>query len=135
MKRLVIVAAALGSLVACGGGSEEPAKPKTFDVEGTMTLTTSRGVIAAGGGCAGSNGYEDMQAGANVVIFDSTGEKVGIGELEPGRSGSEPTVQCIFDFTVNDIPIKGDIYSVEVANRGEITFKRSEAKAVALTLG
>ena len=121
-------------LTGCGGGSDaKDAEPKVFDVKGTMTLTSESVIGDGGDGCLGSGGYDDMRAGAPVVVFDDAGKKVGIGELEVGQASS--TVRCVFNFTVPEVPAGGKIYSIEVSHRGEIPFKPAQAKKLSLTLG
>ncbi len=47
-----------------------------------------------------------------------------------------PRWTCNFTFEVTDVPIaEVDLYAVEIASRGKITFKESDAHDVALTLG
>lgn len=133
MKRIGIAVGALLLLTSCGGSDDKPAAPKVFDARGTMTLTSEKVIGDGGDGCLGSGGYDDIRGGAPVVVFDDKGKKVGIGELEDGRASS--TVRCVFNFTVDDVPVGGTIYSIEVSHRGEMPFKRADAKELALTLG
>ena len=43
---------------------------------------------------------------------------------------------CSFHISITDVPVSGDIYSIEVADRGEISFTQEEAKdSINLTLG
>jgi hypothetical protein len=134
-----LAAAALMLVGACGEGSEkaENAEPeaKGFDVSGTVTLTSSRGVEAYSDTCRGTNGYDDIQEGAGVVVYNADGKKIGLGRLDAGEPGAYANVQCSFDFTVSDVPESGSIYSVEVASRGEVSFDRDQADDVELSLG
>jgi hypothetical protein len=117
-----------------GGDEKSTAAKTTFDVHGTLVLTTAD-LDHAGSECFGTNGYDDISAGAQVVIYNNTGAAIASGSLGPGK-GAGFMVRCKFKFTVRDVPIsKTDLYSVEVTHRGKITFKRAEAGALGLTLG
>ncbi|MER7604767.1 hypothetical protein [Nocardioides sp. NPDC127503] len=89
---------------------------------------------------AGSAGYHDIIAGAQIRVTDESGDVVGIGELGGGliKAGTDawdsPT-PCAFYIVVKSIEAEGDIFGVEVANRGVIQFHREEADAVNVTLG
>lgn len=126
---LGIAALAFAALSACGGSDE----PDSFDVAGKITLTTASGISSDGSTCIGIDGYDDMRSGASVVVYDSTGKKVAIGELDAGEVATGSS--CVFAFEVDDVPADGDIYSVEVANRGDVPFKRAEAQEITVSLG
>lgn len=132
MKRLGIGLVIALALTGCGG-SDEPAKPKTFTAAGTFTLKQITLGSAEGYSCSGRDGFADIRVGTQVVVRDAAGKKVGIGELEDGRQNA--TGWCELPFTVTGIPISDGVYSVEVSKRGEIAFKRADAKKLELTLG
>ncbi len=145
MKTSLIVGALLVLVAGCGGTEKESA-PKTFDVAGRilLTSTTDRGVYTdaiepkAGDSCSGSGGYDDLSAGVSAVVRDSKGEKLALGSISAGTVegvGSFDIVTCEFSFTVPDVPIQGDIYSVQIASRDEVEFKRSDAGDLVLTIG
>ncbi len=133
MKRLA-TGLVLGAVVltACGG-SDEPEKPKTFDVSGSITLRGDAEVVSGGGACQGAGPYDDIRPGATVVVYDATNKKVGLGKLADGTTSTGQ--DCNFDFTVLGVEDTGNIYTVEVSKRGEITFKKADATKLALTLG
>lgn len=108
-------------------------EPETFIVHGEMELYdyTGDNILRYQGTCSGYEGYDDMVAGAQVVIRDATGETVAVSALDEGEP--QGRTSCIFPFTVEDVPAGESIYSVEVSHRGEITFKEDEAE-VGLTL-
>jgi hypothetical protein len=72
-------------------------------------------------GCDLSLGYSDMQEGARVIVTDSDDEVVASSTLEEG----EGELWCEFPFTVDDVPDR-DEYWVEVGDRGEIHYDKSE---------
>lgn len=91
-----------------------------------------------GASCAGQNGYEDITAGAQVVVQDNSDKTVGLGQLDGGVMSdrvSSVDAQCVFAFSVSDVPAAGNIFSIEVAHRGQVKFKRANADSVSLTLG
>lgn len=108
-------------------------------VVGTSSKFTVQGVISLGhyngeaGECAGSSGYEDIAGGAEIIIRDSKGDRVGVGELNTGRF--QPGSKCTFAFKIPDVPDHGSLYSIEVGHRGEVTFKKGDASSIALTVG
>lgn len=125
---------AAGLLVLVAGCGSKP-----LEVKGMLTLSGGDQdihwlMLDSGDGepCAGDSGYSDVTKGANVVIRNAKGDRVGLGELTEGKGAGE---SCVFRFTVHDVDDSGKLFSVEVGHRGEATFKRSEAESVALTLG
>ena len=132
--RMGLAAAALVVVSACGGESEAET-PKTFDVTGEVALFAQGSVLPSNGVCIGIDGYSDLRGGAAVTVFDADGKKVGIGELGGGESGDDQYTDCIFGFTVEDVPAGGDIFSIEVSNRGEVNFKPADADSIKLALG
>lgn len=141
MKRTLVALTLLPCsliLSACGGGDDDPSSgdgADTITVKGQMTLNDSDNE-GSGGECYGTGGYDDMRGGAQVVIRDGEGKSVGLGQLDPGNADVQyPTVSCHFAFSVADVPAGLGIYSVEVANRGAISFKEADAGSVELALG
>lgn len=139
MRLGLVVAAVVVSLTVAGCGGEED-----FQVQGKLTINGS-GITAlgatnnAGEICTGTEGYDDITEGAQVVIRDADGKKVALGRLGLGHlaeNGTEYTNgPCVFKFKVSGVPGGSSIYSVEVSHRGEINFKQKEARGLALTLG
>lgn len=177
LRMCTLIVLALTSLGACGGsnsddgdeasGNGAPSSsstsvaPSTFDVSGTLTLTSgsvapeglseciveSEELMAEdcdptqGSNCDGSDGYGDIATGAQVTVNDNAGATVAIGELgqgtlaedAPGWSFGEPFV-CDFPIVVTGVPDSGDIYSVSVASRDPFSFSKEESGDLALTL-
>lgn len=129
------------ALGACGGeGDAEANEPETTIVTGTLTLLAPDGFDSwdrkVGTTCVGRGGYSDLGGSAQVVVRDARGKQVGLGELVDGtiQKGDYYPV-CEFTFIVPDVPEGDGLYTVEVAKRGEVTFKLTDDKPVALTLG
>ena len=79
----------------------------------------------------------NIAAGAQVVVRDSKGEQVGLGQLLPGAlpKDVEGSYTCEFPFTVKGVPEGEGLFTVEVGSRGQVTFERDNADAVVVTLG
>ena len=106
-RSATIVAVVLCAIAGCA--SSEPEAPRTFDVSGEFTLNQIAVQDRPGDACGGSGGYND-------IVSDGSGF-------------------CVFPISVKDIPDKGTIFSIEVANRGEIPFKRADADSIEVSLG
>ncbi|WP_248582557.1 hypothetical protein [Nocardioides sp. InS609-2] len=150
MKHIITVGGvvlALGVLSGCGGEPQskaEPKEPETFFVRGTMRLIDHSGINYEFRGkrdelCWGEDGYSDVSGRASVVIRNSGGERIGLGSLGPGRVSDNVKETllwtCDFAIAVDDVPIDGEIYTVEVASRGEVTFKLEDAESLEVSLG
>lgn len=123
------------ALTACGsssGPTVAPA-PKTFTVKGHLTLTSGNLDGGYGDGCLGSDGFDDIESGAQVVVKDASGKSVAIGALGDGVKSQK--VVCTFPFTVPNVPAGDNVYSIEVTHRGGISFTPDKAGDVDLTLG
>lgn len=125
---------AAGLLALTAGCGSDP-----LEVKGTLTLSGGSDEIHwlaldadDGQPCVGDSGYSDVVPGVDVVVRNAKGEQVGIGDLGEGKALDEA---CVFRFAVSDIDDSGRIFSVEIGNRGDVSFKRSEAASVDLTLG
>ena len=91
----------LGWAVILGGFN------RTFTANGTFTLYDGEYYSAFdvfGNDCAGDGGYVDIREGANVVIKNSSGKSVAVGELGDSRSSG---YGCVFDWVVSEVP-KGE---------------------------
>lgn len=116
----------LALLAGCGGGAP-------FTVHGSLDVAGSvQDSEGKGAPCDSSGHYPDIDAGTQVVVTDGDGRAAGVGVLEPGRLAGG---RCRYPFEVDDVKGGSDLYTVAIGTRGYITFKRSEASAVRLTLG
>lgn len=142
MKTLILPLIIVMLAVACGGSSDpEPTPTATAKplptLTGTMTLVdTFRG--AAGDDCQGGGGFSDMHAGAQVVVKDAASQIIAAGSLSAGtlpqatNEAGTPVVdrsrsfsECVFTFEVANVPA-ADFYTVEVSDRGGITYSHAE---------
>lgn len=66
-------------------------------------------------------GYEDLKAGAEVVVTGTSHEVLAVTRLEGGELSGDG---CTFAFEV-EVP-DSDFYNVEVTHRGEISYSASD---------
>lgn len=147
MKRALFPVVLLAFAAGCGGPSAadtptgtatstEPAS--SFAVYGSLEMSIADTTYdSTGRTCAGDGGYDDIRAGAQVVVTDADGGTVALGELSQGRmDGSAPYATCQWRFTVADVPAGAGFYGVEVTHRGEMTFTEQELRSpISLSLG
>ena len=110
------------------------AGPPTTDITGTLDL---QDFDTASQDCVGTGGYDDITAGANVVVKDQTGRILGSGQLDEGTSTDALT--CSYPFTVADVRQDEQQYTIEISHRGGITESFTELQdagwSFSLTLG
>lgn len=144
--RLLVLIASLALLSGCGGGTSEPKAeqpttsevtseaPRAFQATGVFAINDPGGVLVDGYRCQGDGGYDDLYAGTQVVVRDASSTQVAIGELGLGAVQEDGT--CEFALMVFSVPPSSDIYTIEVANRGEISFTQEDAaKGLSLSVG
>lgn len=84
--------------------------------------------------CQGGGGYDDIRQGAQVVVSDSAGKTVALGQL--GAGSWKRGVGCIFLFTVADVPAGEKFYGLEVSHRGRVQYTAAQLAApVELSIG
>jgi hypothetical protein len=100
----------------------------------THTLTGNITVIDTGD-CTLSEGYDDIEAGLDVVVENDEGKTIGVGDLQEGE---EKEYGCDFAFEVVNVE-DSPIYSVSVGNRGTTRYDAEDMEdsgwTVDLTLG
>lgn len=153
---VAVLAAGISIGVAlAGGNSSKPTAPTaavatastsagTFTLGGTFTLKlgTFEWDHAADGSavCAGRDGYDDITAGASVVVTDQGGAVIATGALGTGSPTVDSTTgratQCTFAIEVTSVPDR-PFYGVAVSHRGTQTYSAEQARTggVSLTLG
>jgi putative hemolysin len=148
---LIAAAGVLLVLVAAGGiaayatshrtpSSVSPSAPQTPGIVSmyvTVTLADSDGVLNLDDvHCEGMGGYDDMRAGAQVTVTDEHGTVIGDSTLPTGQmQGSGVTRQCVFTFTVDDLPKGRSFYGLTISHRGTTQVREWELGSVNLSLG
>lgn len=163
MKRLPILAA-LVALAGCAAPAAPAPAPTTpaatvvasptptkeavwtvngdISVEGDYSANLARDNSTVDGPCQVEEGYDDIAEGRSVVIRDSKGETVAIGDLGAvvlavveGETDMRMTY-CRAHFSVDEVPRGRGFYSVEVGSRGEVEFSEEALfDSPQLTLG
>jgi hypothetical protein len=128
----IVIGAGVTLLVSHGSGL---GSTSTFTASGTLTLEDASFLDQVGTECTGSDGYDDIAAGAQVVIYDSTNKILKVGALSDGSLSTTGAGFCVFTFSVPGIKSGVGPYSVQVSHRGEISFNQSEAGNLSLSLG
>ena len=87
--------------------------------------------------CSGEGGYGDINSSTAVILRDREGSELSRAELGFGDGNGKT---CEFSFRLQGITegSPGDVYVLEVGDRGEISYSFAELRvpgAVALTIG
>ncbi|MFD6274809.1 hypothetical protein ACFWFI_04405 [Streptomyces sp. NPDC060209] len=99
----------------------------TFTLEGEFTLTEA--AISDGiGGCEGADGYDDIELGTSVTVYDAAGAVIATSFLALSEF-DEAAGSCTYDVSVEDVPADEDFYQVEISHRGKIQLSAEEAKS------
>jgi hypothetical protein len=125
---LIIIAVVVATSVV-----HKAVTPTTFTLRGTMAITDDTG-FSGGTSCAGTEGYDDITSGAQVIIHNQVDKTIATGELEGGEVDGD---SCVFKFAVPDVPLGQTFYRVEVSHRGFVEFTAKQARAgdVGVSLG
>ena len=104
-------------------------------VDGTFVLIDADERFATR--CTGDGGYSDLNASTAVIVRDREGTELSRTDL---GAGVGERGKCTFSFTLRDVSegAPGDIYVLEVGDRGEISYSFLELLipgAVALSIG
>ena len=111
--------------------------PDRHTVSGDIQVGTSAYDRQPGDDCVASTGYDDIEAGAQVVVQDETGRTLASSGLESGQFDG---FTCVFDFTLKDVG-KAAFYRVSVGSesRGGLQYSYDDMVdtdwVVHLTLG
>lgn len=145
-RRPVVLAATAAAVLAGGGiavgmsldSRGSASTSSQVHVWGSITITGLNSIDTQnptnsldGDACEAATGYDDITAGAAVVIGGPTGQ-VGIGALGTGVIDAG---RCTFSFDV-PAPSGLSVYTVTISHRGTQTFTPDElAGGVRLSLG
>jgi hypothetical protein len=143
MRRTLLVLVVV-LVVGCGsddGGSKSAATttdPQLHAITGSFVLIGTNGEdfdSASEAGCWGTDGYQDIEDGAQVTVTNEAGTVIGNSALKDSEVISEG---CRFYFQVLNVP-RAKFYGIEVVRRGKVNFSHEELEAkswnVELTLG
>jgi hypothetical protein len=111
--------------------------PSTHLLAGSLSLEDFDGFLDRdnptspqdGDSCFGRGGYDDIVAGANVVVKDASGTIVATSQL---GEGSVQTIggrfyKCVFKFAVT-VPDTA-FYSIEISHRGALSYSKAELES------
>jgi hypothetical protein len=146
-QTLIIGAVAVVAAAGIAIGMAATSGPGTVQIHGVLALgpldaiDTTTGTPADGDSCAAASGYDDITAGAAVVVGDGSGRTIGTGGLQAGieahvdDSAGTPLGNCSFQFAVT-VPAGESTYTVTISHRGMQTLTADQVKnGILLTLG
>ncbi|XGV99642.1 MAG: hypothetical protein ACAF41_11975 [Leptolyngbya sp. BL-A-14] len=111
--------------------------PASHTVTGDLTIDPAGGSLVSvykhqGDSCRGndnveSGGFDDLNAGAQITVLDSSGKMIALGSLGEGKvvKSDRDSNLCVFPFVIDKVP-ESDFYSVELGHRGKLTFSGKE---------
>jgi hypothetical protein len=162
MRRILIAGALAVVLAACAGNAKSGTTPTTAEtntINGTFALqgsaltgtevedsdtpnenfSTDKELGLAGNGCQGTNGYDDIAVGLQVIVSDGSGTVIANSSLEQGQVVKDKFWNnCEFPFTVSNVPT-AKFYKVQVGGRGQVSYSYDQMQAngwkVRLSLG
>jgi ABC-type Fe3+-hydroxamate transport system substrate-binding protein len=135
------IAAVLLVLTLAGCGTAQPKAPATitvsgrFFIEGNNSLTMETPAI--GVACFGYHGYDNIKQGAQITIADGAGTTVALGTLPEGRltNMGTSTRECMFAFTVPNVPTGKGFYTVSIEGHGKKYSEADTAYPLTLSVG
>jgi hypothetical protein len=132
--RTITIAGLIAVVAVVGGLIIYHSLTDSYTMNGTLTLAGAQATRTDNtDGCTGGWLRPGIKPGATVTVYDSAGKVVGLSILRSGAVTSD--LDCVFPFTVADVPTGQDFYLIEVANTGKVTFAGDQAEAPALSLG
>jgi hypothetical protein len=106
-------------------GTETSLSGPTHTVELTLSIIGYDHILGAGSTCSGRAGYDDLQLGAAVTVFDQDGRVIANGSI----TSAKPTTEtCDLSATIENVP-EVDFYLFQVSHRDGPTFSLAEMKA------
>ncbi len=113
---------------------------ETISVMGYVLLLDDNAKWKDGQPCSGDGGFQDMRAGADVVVKDASGATVALGALLDGKGFKRDSgaVACQFSFPPLDVASDSAFFEVSVSHRDGVRYSRADladAGILSLTLG
>ncbi len=147
MKHIAALLVMSLTVAACSASASEPEKTTSTQPD----LPTVTGVLMVndatveGEWCEGNGGFDDIQAGASVIVLDGEGNTIGAARLDEGRVAPvgppEDGIQivgCEFGYEA-ELVRETSFYTIEMVGRGGPTFTHADMEAmdwfVELSLG
>jgi hypothetical protein len=121
-RRRALAGLLLAVLAGCGHRAA-PAAPPEHAVRGEYAVHGAYPLRRSGSACDPNRvGYPDIHAGTPVVVRDASGAVLRSATLQGGtmRVTILAREDCVFRFSLS-LPER-DAYTVEVGNRGRVTF-------------
>ncbi|SHT16017.1 lipoprotein LpqJ [Mycobacteroides abscessus subsp. abscessus] len=107
--------------------------PRTFTINGSITIYDDSVTVSAGSSCRGTGGYRDIGPGTAVTVSDESGTLLAKSQLQSGTSARG---SCSLPFEIPYVPTGKKFYKVEASHRGEVNYTESEAKrGITLQIG
>ena len=132
-RRRWLLPAIAAVILLAAGAAAYVLWPRDITVTGSLSLVSGRGVDTSGSSCRGTDGYDDLREGAQVVVTDPAGVTLAVTQLGVGESKDSTT--CTFPFTVKVRAGRG-IYGIEVSHRKMVYYTEAElAGPVQLSIG
>jgi hypothetical protein len=128
------------ALAGCGGAvATKP--PATITVKGSFYIVGDNSLTAEtpaiGVACFGYHGYDNIKLGAQVTISDAAGTTVALGTLLDGKleNTGTNTRECMFAFTVPNVPAGKGFYTVSVEGHDKKYSEADMAYPLMLSVG
>jgi hypothetical protein len=122
----VIEGATRIATLAATPGAEGHVLSGSIILKGSKSIWPSSNVS-----CHGTDGFDDLVEGAQVLVLNGSGDILVVGRLQDGLSLS--TYQCQFHFRVPNVP-DSPIYTVRVGNRNGPTYSADDLDALNWTV-
>lgn len=150
LRVLAFCIACTAAVSGCSEESTPKSTPQPFDANVTISLKLGNGhfgwdyVDDAGDYCVGDGTYEYLSQDAQLVVEDKAGRELAQTTLGVGRylmdglktdDFDDQKFQCVFEFTVSEIPGGVGPYSIGLSNEGNpTTFTEAQAKDLQLEI-
>lgn len=112
-----------------------PFMPQSITVTGSVTVPSSH-LGGDGETCLADDGYDDIAAGAQVVVKNADQKTVGVGDLRAGYTVGG--VSCTFPFRLAVTPDGSRYYALAVGNnnRGDMQYTKEQlGRRIDLSIG